>query len=1010
MMHIIAKLPARQVHSSLLYSLTYTFMRSCILLLTSLMLAGSGPLLAGTGNFTILTTADGANLPAGAELRDFPVLVRLRGEWFPFAELKPDGSDLRFFDEQNQPLAFHIDEWSPAEQKAAVWVRIPKISGNSRQALKAAWGKESSSSPAPGSDAKAVFNATNGYAGVWHMAEPVVDATGGLEMKDTGTKPAAGVVGSARRFADGKGVFGGENISHFPSEAQPHTTEMWFRAEQPNASLVGWGNEKAQGKVVVQFRSPPHIRVDGYFSASNVDGASRLKQGEWTHVAHAYENGKANLYVNGVLDGSSKGGPPMAIKQPARLWLGGWYHRYDFTGEMDEVRISSVGRSAEWIRLSYENQKPLQSLVGPLQRTDAAKASDEFAIATAPQSITEGSMGEFRIKAAGAEKIAWSAVRNGVETVLAVDTFSCKYEPGRVSGEESLVVKVKAIFPQGAKTLEFPVTIQENIPDPEFALDGPTSWNGRSAITLEPKITNLPALEAKGAGKLETAWNLEPIAVIKEIQDRKLLLTRAQNSGTLTVTATISNGGKPISKSIQLKVSEPTSDAWIPQPSQKAELPNDGQFYGCDATGKGSLIAKGNLTTKAEEVFLRVTVDDKPWKAVSSKPGPNGEYFLSLPLEPKLVNYRAEIGQKSGDQENVIHSAHDLVCGHVYLLNGQSNTVATDWGKGEFNDSSPWIRSFGSMGGNSKEASWGPAVRRGKDGKGTIGYWGYDLAKHLVETHKVPVCILNGAVGGTRIDQHQRNPQDPTDPETIYGRLLARVRQAGLTHSVRAIFWHQGENDQGADGPTGGYGWEAYRQYFIDLAASWKTDYPNVQKYYLFQIWPKACAMGVDGSDNRLREVQRQLPTAFSQMSIMSTLGIDPPGGCHYPAEGYAQIAKLIAPLVERDFYNKKPTTSITPANLRQATFTNPQRTEIRLEFDQPIDWANGLESQFWLDGKNDAVATGRTEGNHLILSLKAATTAKSITYLDSKSWSPKFVLRGANGIAALTFWGVAIE
>ncbi|MBN2473147.1 MAG: hypothetical protein JXB62_00965 [Pirellulales bacterium] len=82
-----------------------------------------------------------------------------------------------------------------------------------------------------------------------------------------------------------------------------------------------------------------------------------------------------------------------------------------------------------------------------------------------------------------------------------------------------------------------------------------------------------------------------------------------------------------------------------------------------------------------------------------------------------------------------------------------------------------------------------------------------------------------------------------------------------------------GENDQGADGPTGGFGWETYRQYCIDLAAAWKQDYPNVQHYYVFQIWPKACAMGIDGSDNRLREVQRTLPTAFPRLSIMSSRG-----------------------------------------------------------------------------------------------------------------------------------------
>jgi hypothetical protein len=42
--------------------------------------------------------------------------------------------------------------------------------------------------------------------------------------------------------------------------------------------------------------------------------------------------------------------------------------------------------------------------------------------------------------------------------------------------------------------------------------------------------------------------------------------------------------------------------------------------------------------------------------------------------------------------------------------------------------------------------------------------------------------------------------------------------------------------------------------------------------------------MGVGDSDDRLREVQRRLPEDFDGVHVMSTLGIDPPGGCHYPA------------------------------------------------------------------------------------------------------------------------------
>ena len=175
----------------------------------------------------------------------------------------------------------------------------------------------------------------------------------------------------------------------------------------------------------------------------------------------------------------------------------------------------------------------------------------------------------------------------------------------------------------------------------------------------------------------------------------------------------------------------------------------------------------------------------------------------------------------------------NLVCGDAYLINGQSNAVATDWGKEEPPETERVDSHLRQHGGDpAGQRRWGEAISQAPGERLRIGYWAMDLARQLVESQKMPICILNGAVGGTRIDQHQRNAANPEDLTTIYGRLLWRVRQARLTHGIRGVLWHQGENDQGADGPTGGFGWETYRQFFIELAAAWKQDFPNVQHYY----------------------------------------------------------------------------------------------------------------------------------------------------------------------------------
>ena len=274
----------------------------------------------------------------------------------------------------------------------------------------------------------------------------------------------------------------------------------------------------------------------------------------------------------------------------------------------------------------------------------------------------------------------------------------------------------------------------------------------------------------------------------------------------------------------------------------------------------------------------------------------------------------------------------------------------------------------------------------------------------------MPICIINGAVGGTLIEVHQRNPRNPADPATIYGRLLRRIRAARLTHGIRGAFWHQGENDQGSQGASGGYGWETYQQYFVDMAAGWKQDYPNLQHYYIFQIWPDSCSMGHNGASDKLRDVQRLLPRLYSNMSIMSTLGVKPEGPCHFPPAGYADLARLTCPLVERDNYGKVFDRSITPPDVKRAYYTSQRNDEIALEFDQPMAWSNALTSQFYLDGEKGLVVEGAATGNVVRLKLPATAHAKTITYLCDKRWSPKTLLYGSNGIAALTFCEVRLE
>jgi len=751
------------------------------------------------------------------------------------------------------------------------------------------------------------------------------------------------------------------------------------------------------------------MRVDAFFSGANVQGGTSVPMAGWTQVVHTYTEGESRIYVNGVLDGENKKGPPLKIQTPARMWIGGWYNKYNFIGDIDEVRISKVARSADWVKLQYENQKPCQTLVGPPMQPGNA-----FTVTPASITLPEGKFAIITAQAGGAQKIYWSLKADGRETPLATDRFSIVLDAGRVTADKTATLLIKAVYPNEVRTKEIPVIIKEDIPEPVFTLKAPTSWDGRTPIEIAPQVGNLAAMQAKQAGQLKIDWRVSGLAILKESADGKLLLKRAQNSGKLTVTATISNGGNPAVQTSDITVTEPKQDTWVERAPAKDEQPEDNQFYARDDKNEGTLYYNGVLTDPADSVFLKVYADDKPYKGESAKPGPDKSYAFAVKLKPGLVKYKVEFGTKTGATEKILRTVTNLVCGDAYLIQGQSNALATDTREESPPDTNEWIRSYGQAPAKPTDTPsnlWcNPVWKTGKTGKAQLGYWGMELAKRIVASEKIPVCFINGAVGGTRIDQHQRNDADPTDLTTIYGRALWRVRQAKLTHGIRAVLWHQGENNQGSASPTGDFDWKSYQEYFISLSASWKQDFPNLQHYYVFQIWPNACSMGgASGGGDMIREIQRSLPRLYSNMGVMSTLGIKPPGGCHYPLAGWAEFARLIQPLIERDIYGKKPNESITPPDLKKACYANAKKDTIILEFDQPVIWLDALTGQFYLDGQKDKIDSGTVSGNIITLKLKEPSTATKITYLKETSWNQNDLIYGKNGIAALTFCDVPL-
>jgi Carbohydrate esterase, sialic acid-specific acetylesterase len=246
-----------------------------------------------------------------------------------------------------------------------------------------------------------------------------------------------------------------------------------------------------------------------------------------------------------------------------------------------------------------------------------------------------------------------------------------------------------------------------------------------------------------------------------------------------------------------------------------------------------------------------------------------------------------------------------------------------------------------------------------------------------------------------------------------YGRMLWRVREAGLANAAKIMVWYQGESNEDA----------GYADKFMTLHTAWKQDYPRLQKTYIVQVRPSECNQSPTTSP---REEQRQLGNRLSNVEVIAASGLPAHDGCHYENNGYITLGKQLFSLINRDFYKASDTLGISSPNLVNAAWTGAKRDEITLTFASNDALVCGADTSvagkirtlandaFLLDGKPVRAVSVRSEKNVVMVKLANASAAKTISYIPEKCYAasvdaPCVVYEGPwittkRGVGALTF------
>ncbi|TAE23358.1 MAG: hypothetical protein EAZ92_14720 [Candidatus Kapaibacterium sp.] len=296
---------------------------------------------------------------------------------------------------------------------------------------------------------------------------------------------------------------------------------------------------------------------------------------------------------------------------------------------------------------------------------------------------------------------------------------------------------------------------------------------------------------------------------------------------------------------------------------------------------------------------------------------PEAQYSLKTSIKSELAQYdfrvylRAKQGASS-PQDTLILKADSIVCGDVILCSGQSNMML---GNVPESPNAEYMRTFVyDIAGN----NWKKSVETNTGGvqNGRVGGFAGELQKRLVEEYKRPICVINGAVGGTTIEEHLDFPR------RLNQSMLQRLQRAKLREAASAVFWYQGESNTSAVN---------YNDHFEILLREWKEALPNLRTVYVAQIRSANCMPGTEYF--AVREIQRRFQDKYPTVVSFATNAVPFYDGCHFQDSGYYALAGQAMKLYARDFYASTDTLNIVSPTIRKAYFSPKDSTELVVEF-----------------------------------------------------------------------------
>jgi hypothetical protein len=481
---------------------------------------------------------------------NFPVLIK---GVYPFLAAaaygghvqNANGYDIAFTADSAglQRLNWEVESYDPVTGTVAIWVQASRVSSSADTVLYMSYGNPAIVS------LQGNRNATwdSGFAAVYHMSEnapsvTVGDATSnsntGTAQAVTSAKSTAGIAGAGLRF-NGSSDYVNTGKSSSLSITGPITLEGWVNlASWPANGYGGFLAAKGQ-QYFVEFttdNSGSHGIVAGTYQGSNMFFGTAVAvnsafTGAFHHVAATWDGLNWSLYLDGALkvQSVSPQGPALSSEpftMGGQTYSGGFPFQF-LNGVLDEVRVSSLPRSAGWIATEYNNQSQPSAFytLGAEQLGSTAPPAVAVSVNPPTGSITAGQTMQLSASVTGSsnQQVTWSL--SGMGSASSSGMYTA---PASVSSPQTVTVTATSAADSSKWacaliTVNPAVTIAVSVNPPTGSI------TAGQALQLSASVT--------GTANQQVAWSLSGAGSVSA-SGLYTAPASVASSQTVTVTAT----------------------------------------------------------------------------------------------------------------------------------------------------------------------------------------------------------------------------------------------------------------------------------------------------------------------------------------------------------------------------------------------------------------------------------------------------------------------------------------